>query len=186
MRLFIALNLEATERRRLADAVAPLREAGLPVRWVDPDALHLTLKFLGEVPGDGVAVVEDVARRVAASVPPFDLRLGGIGAFPNLQRPRVVWMGVQAPPELQRLQSALEAALVREGFPREERPYSAHLTLGRLQPGARPYELRPLQELAGLVDYSGVLGARTVDIMRSHLSPRGARYERIAAPRLGD
>ncbi|MBX6362987.1 MAG: RNA 2',3'-cyclic phosphodiesterase [Gemmatimonadetes bacterium] len=186
MRLFVALTLDAAERRRVAEAAARLRESGLPVRWVDAESLHLTLKFLGEVPDRAVGVVEDVVRRVAASIPPFHVGLGGIGAFPDLQRPRVVWMGVQAPPELGRLQARLEEEFAREGFAREERPYSAHLTLGRTRPGARAHELRPLRELASLVDYSGAIEARTVDVMRSRLSPAGARYERIAALRLGD
>jgi 2'-5' RNA ligase len=186
MRLFVALNLEPQERQRLTEAVAPLREGGLPVRWLEPEALHLTLKFVGEVTNERAAEVEDVAQRLAASVPPFTLRLGGIGAFPNLRRPRVVWMGVEAPPELLQLQSGLEAALGELGFPREERPYSPHLTLGRARPDAQPSELRALPELAGLVDYSGIIDARTVDVMRSHLSPKGARYERLAALPLGD
>lgn len=184
MRLFLALNLPLDERDRLQRAAGPLRAAGLPVRWVAADALHLTLKFLGEVgdarSGDVAAAVAGVASQFGA----FSFELQGLGAFPNLRNPRVVWVGVHAPPELAQLARALEDAMAGLGFPREDRPFSPHLTLGRAERDARPRDFEALGRLAAGFDYRARIDAGSVDLMRSHLSPRGARYERIAAAAL--
>ncbi len=187
MRLFLALNLPPAERERIRRATAPLRAAVLPVRWVETDALHLTLKFLGEVADAQAADVQAAAARVAGEFPDFDYELRGLGGFPNLRVPRVVWVGVQAPPALPRLAVALDQAMAELGFPREERPFSAHLTLGRAErgAGAGAGAFGKLAALAAEFDYAARIEAHSVDLMRSHLSPRGARYERIAAAPLG-
>lgn len=191
MRLFVALNLPPEERARLDRAAAALRAAALPVRWVASDGLHLTLKFLGEVADSRVAETEAEVRAVSREYSPFELELGGLGAFPNLRQPRVIWMGLKAPPELGELARSVELAMEALGFPREERPFSPHLTLGRAERGARAADFRGLPALVERFGYSATVEAHTVDLMRSHLSPRGARYERLAAaplaaPGLGD
>ena len=172
MRLFFAINLPAEEQDRLHRATARLRAADLPVRWVPPQNLHVTLRFLGSVAGQLVAGVQEAGARAAAGIAPFDTRLGGIGAFPNTRRPRVIWVGVQkAEPLL--------------GFAPEDRAFQPHITLGRVRDGARPAELARFGELAESVDYTGVLPVRSLDLMRSELGPGGARYERIGAAPLG-
>ena len=133
MRSFIALNLPKRERQRIDRAVRPLREDALPVRWVEPDNLHVTLKFLGEVRPDRLADVEATLTRVAAATPPFALSLGGFGAFTTIRRPRVLWLGVEATPELRCLKQDLEWALTDCGFERETRAFHPHLTLGRAE-----------------------------------------------------
>ncbi len=186
MRLFIAINLPEEERGRLDREVRVLRAARLPVRWVASDALHLTLKFLGEVPDGRVGEVERAMTGVAAQCAPFRLELGGLGAFPNPRNPRVVWVGVQAPPELARLAAALEDVMAELGFPRENRPVSPHLTLGRAERDARAGDFRALAALAAEFRFRAEVEARSADLMRSHLSARGARYERLlAAPLAG-
>lgn len=187
MRLFLALNLPPAERERIRRATAPLRAARLPVRWAETDALHLTLKFLGEVADARASDVQAAAALVAGEFADFDYELRGLGGFPNLRLPRVVWVGVQAPPALPRLAVALDQALAGLGFPREERPFSAHLTLGRAErgAGAGAGAFGELAALAAQFDYAARIEAQSVDLMRSHLSPRGARYERIAAAPLG-
>ncbi len=185
MRLFLAINLPPAERDRLQRAAGALRAARLPVRWVNADALHLTLKFLGEVPEERAGAVAQAADAVARSYAPFHLELRGLGAFPNVRNPRVVWVGVHAPPELGRMAEDLEAAMAALGFPREARPFSPHLTLGRAERDARAGDFRRLGELAAKFDYATSLEAGSIDLMRSHLSPRGARYERLHAAPLG-
>jgi len=186
MRLFIAINLPPAERDRLAREAGALRAARLPVRWVSTDSLHLTLKFLGEVADGRRGEVEAAIGETASGFPPFQVELRGLGAFPRMARPRVVWVGVQAPPELARLAGALDVAMARLGFPREERPFSPHLTLGGAKRDARPRDFRRLAELAAGLDFSATIVARTVDLMRSHLSSQAARYERLlAAPLAG-
>ncbi len=186
MRLFVAINLPEEERARLEQEVRALRGARLPVRWVAADALHLTLKFLGEVPDARVGEIEHALKEVAGAFAPFRLELRGLGAFPNPRSPRVVWVGVHAPAELGRLAGAVEEAMAGLGFPRENRPFSPHLTLGRAERDARPGDFRPLAALAERFTFRAEVEARSADLMRSHLSPRGARYERIlAAPLTG-
>ncbi len=181
MRLFIAVNLPREERARLEREAGALRAARLPVRWVATDALHLTLKFLGEVAEARLAEIERSLTEVAADFAPFGLELAGLGAFPNLRNPRVVWVGVQAPPELAQLARAVEETMAGLGFPREDRPFSPHLTLGRAERDARAGDFRPLAALAAEFAFRAQVEARSADLMRSHLSPRGARYERLLA-----
>jgi 2'-5' RNA ligase len=186
MRLFLAVNLPPEQRERIRRAAEPLRSARLPVRWVTADALHLTLKFLGEVPEARVSAITEAADAVAARFPSVTLELGGVGAFPNLRSPRVVWVGMQAPPELARLAAQIEEAMAGLGFARENRPFSPHLTLGRAERDARAGDFQRLPELAAAFDYAARVEVSSVDLMRSHLSPAGARYERLhAAPLRG-
>lgn len=181
MRLFVAVNLPEEERARLYDAAAELRNGGFPVRWVARDALHLTLKFLGDVAEAQVSAIESVLGAVAAAYSPVWLGLGGVGAFPNLRNPRVVWLGVEQAPELLSLQRDVERGLEPLGFAPEQRPYSPHLTLGRARRGTRAGDFLRLASMAQSVPYEAAITVNSVDLMRSHLSPGGARYERIAA-----
>lgn len=185
MRLFIALNLPSEVRGRVYEAAAPLRALDLPVRWVDPAQIHLTLKFLGDVPERDVPSVGACVAAVARRHEPFSFRIGGLGGFPSLERPRVLWVGVRAPAVLGALQSALEGELAALGFPRDDRPFRPHLTLGRVRAGARPRTFQELRGRAAALDIEEVVDARTVDLMRSTLDPRGARYDRITGSPLG-
>ena len=181
MRLFIALNLPEKERRRIREAAAPLREAGLPVRWIEDDVYHLTLKFLGEVRSETVPVVERVVRRVAASTPAFPITVTGFGAFPTIRRPRVLWLGVEPTPALRCLKQDLECGLAAHGFERETRAFHPHITLGRAGEEEGAGAFRGLDELAAGLDYSTTWEVATVDIMRSHISKQGARYSLLEA-----
>jgi len=185
VRLFFAINLPAGEQERLHRATAHLRAADLPVRWVPPQNLHLTLRFLGSVPGQKVAAVREAGARAASGIAPFDVRLGGIGAFPTTRRPRVIWIGVQKAEPLLELRAALEEALAPLGFTPEDRAFEPHITLGRVRDGARPAQLARLVELAATIHYTGVLPVRSLDLMHSELGPGGARYVRIGAAPLG-
>jgi len=182
MRLFIALNLPAEERARIHAAAAPLRAAGLPVRWVEPESIHLTLKFLGEVARARLAEIRAALAQAAAAAAPLRLDVEGIGAFPNPRRARVVWAGIRLTPGLAALQEAVETRLVPLGFAREGRPFQPHLTLGRSRP---PGGVTGAESLMRGIELRNAFTASTLDLMESTLSPRGARYERIAAAPLG-
>src|SRR5690606_28850714 len=108
MRLFIALNLPDKARQRLHSALAPLRDGGFPVRWTDPEDYHLTLKFLGEVRSEVIPVAERVIERVVRETREFPIAFGGIGAFPTIRLPSVVWIGVDPSPALRCLKQDLE------------------------------------------------------------------------------
>lgn len=127
MRLFVAIDLPDEVRQSVADICR-----GLPgVRWLPPDQLHLTLRFIGEADD---AVNATIHRGLAAiDFPPLPLSLQGVGCFPSLQRPRVLWVGVRGGESLPQLQQRVEAAVVAAGVPAEKRPFSPHITLARLR-----------------------------------------------------
>lgn len=186
MRLFIALNLPDEVRRALHEATAPLREA-VPrgVAWVRPEGLHLTLKFLGDVDDARAADVAAALRRVAAGHAAVRVSISGVGAFPSLARPRVVWAGVEATPRLELLQHDVEAACAALGFEVEGRAFRPHVTLGRVRPGPRASDasvesLRALAAVAPRVAPSGDVVVPTLDLMASTLTPGGARHEAVA------
>ena len=179
MRLFIAINPTADERARLADASRELRESPFPVRWVAPDSVHLTLKFLGEVPEPRVPELSSSLGEAVRGTARFEMSLSGFGAFPSLRRPQVVWVGVKPNSTLSTLQEAVEEAMALLGFERETRSSHPHLTLGRAQRRARPAEFSGLDELIKRLAYEDTYPVHAVDLMRSTLRPSGAVYDVI-------
>ncbi|HEX7119320.1 MAG TPA: RNA 2',3'-cyclic phosphodiesterase [Longimicrobiales bacterium] len=185
MRLFLAINLPDREREAVYGAAAPLREVGLPVRWVETESLHVTLKFLGWVRPEHVGRVERAMAEAAAKTQPFEMSIGGLGAFPSLRRPRVIWLGVEATPPLRCLKHDLEWQFAPLGYEREVRAFQPHITLGRAGRDAAAGEFRDLEALCARVDHRAVVPVDRIDLMRSELSRAGARYERIASAALG-
>jgi RNA 2',3'-cyclic 3'-phosphodiesterase len=183
MRTFIALNPARELRASLHASLEELRRRGLPVRWTAASALHLTLRFIGEIEGSEVQRLEDVLRQVAARSTPLRLEISGFGAFPSLRRADTFWVGVASGPPLMALQRELDLALSRLGYGRETKPFRPHITVARLQGGARSPDV---ERLAGEFDFSGTADIETMDLMRSHLAPDGARHETLARFRLGE
>ena len=147
MRCFIAIELDANVRTALTRLQRDLTLADVPVRWVRPEQMHITLKFLGEVPAEAVIPIGQAMAEVAREVDPFDIEVVGAGCFPPSGRAvRVVWAGLRDPTgELHRCQSRLERALEGYGFAHDARPFSAHLTWGA--PGRR---IRPARSAAAV------------------------------------
>ena len=180
MRLFIALNLPDTLRQALWDVTAPLRDLGLPVRWVGPEGMHLTLKFLGEVPGDREAELRAALSRAAGggegerAVP---LAVGGFGVFPDFRRPRVVWAGIAPEPALELLQHRVEREFGPLEFPPEGRTFRPHLTLGRATREARPKDFGGLEQALDHLRFEETVLVASIDLMQSTLHPRGAVYQ---------
>ena len=176
IRCFIALNLPAEIKGRLAELEARLKESRADVSWVKPENVHLTLKFLGGVEEARVPIVKRAVQERLRREGPLVLTLAGLGVFPNPRSPRVVWVAVEGDTErLQNLQESLEQALGEVGFPREARSFSPHITLGRM---------RSRQGATGLMELVGRLGANevgsmraeSIELMRSQLHPAGAVY----------
>jgi 2'-5' RNA ligase len=185
VRLFVAVNLPADERRRAWAAAAPLRAAHLPVRWVAEDAIHVTLRFLGEVEPDRVAGIQDGLGGAVRAARPFPVTIGGVGAFPSLDKPRVVWLGIEHHPALELLANDVELALMGLSFEPELRPFSPHVTLGRVARNARRGAFADFARLAGDVDYAGSTVVESVDLMQSTLGPNGASYTVLSRAALG-
>ena len=179
VRVFIALAIPDEVRAALGDAQARLRPAGADVKWVRPEAIHATLRFIGDTNEERVPALGEAIAAAAAGIAPFSLEARGTGFFPNESRPRVVWAGLAGDlPALLRLQARVEAEVVRIGYPADDRPFAAHLTLGRVRSGKRAGALvRAARDPAGTS-----LGAVPVDrviLYRSELRPQGAVYTRL-------
>jgi 2'-5' RNA ligase len=181
IRAFIAVELPIAIQDGLRKVINQLIPSTRAVRWVPPENIHLTLKFLGEVDITKTQPLQEALKREAGHCKPFEVRVEGLGAFPNTRRPRVVWTGVQAPIELAALVSAVEAATVPLGFPTEDRSFSPHLTIGRVSQHATPDEVTAIGTLLAKT-VVGELGKTRVDsitLFRSDLRPTGAVYTAI-------
>jgi 2'-5' RNA ligase len=188
-RLFVALEPPEPVRRRLAALAAELRRAAGraadDVRWVAAENVHLTVQFLGAVPEERVAAIDAALRAAAAEARPLSLEVKGAGGFPNARRPRVVWAGLGGDVAvLAALAAAVGRRLAPLGFAPEDRPFAAHLTLGRAR------DRRGAPGLAGALAHvaqaeGAPWRASELVLFESHLSPRGPRYEAIARIALG-
>ena len=138
MRAFIALSLPSGVQSSLASLQQSLAVSGADVTWVQPRNLHVTMKFLGEITDEQRQKVEALLRRVASDAAPFSLGLEGVGAFPSLRAPRVMWVGVAAGKDtVVRLARAIEEGAEGASLAKEERPFAAHVTLGRVRSATR-------------------------------------------------
>jgi RNA 2',3'-cyclic 3'-phosphodiesterase len=185
LRSFIAIELPTEIQQAIAQATAPLQKA-LPkplVRWVAPQNLHLTLKFLGDVSPANLELLAEALKTDAGDCPEFSMEVGGIGAFPNPRRARVIWIGLEAPPALATLQRTIEAAAARLGYAREEREFSPHLTLGRVGQSAGSGDLQKIRAAleATKVGRLGSVRVEAVHIFKSDLQPTGSVYTHLYA-----
>lgn len=175
MRAFIAIDLAPEIKERLLALVRDLQAARADVRWVGAGGMHLTLKFLGEVDEARAAKVKEALAAVVSRFRPFPLRLEGTGAFPDERSPRVFWAGCAAGPDLDALQQEIERALEAEGFEREARTFTPHLTLGRVKGPGRID--RAAAELARHREEAfGAMTVGKIVLFESLLRPQGAEY----------
>jgi 2'-5' RNA ligase len=189
IRCFIAIELPAQVRLALADLQGRLgkdRERG--ARWVAPAGIHLTLKFLGDVPEGRIPLLAGVMSRVAAAGTPMALHLAGAGCFPSADRPRVLWVGLAGDVErLAKLEARLQVAMAELGFPREARSFTPHLTLARMRDFASPDEQRRVGLAVRALSVPRVdLTASEIKLIRSELMPSGPVYTDLATSRLGE
>lgn len=183
LRAFIAIDLSDEVVAQLAALLQRL-QAQLGdgfVRWQPPHNMHLTLKFLGDVSTNQIDLLANALRTETAQCPPFDVSVGQLGCFPKPAQPRVLWVGVQAPDALFTLQHGIENQLTRLGYPPEDRPFSPHLTLGRVARQATPAEIRQIANLLAQtrVGFLGAFRVGQVHLFRSDLRPSGAVYTRL-------
>ena len=169
-------------RRELWDALAPLRQRRekLPVKWVRPENIHLSLKFLGEVEETREPELCAALKQAAGSRSeprPLALQITGVGVFPEYHRPRVLWAGITPEPGLELLQHAVEQAFAPLGFPTEARAFRPHLTLGRAARDARPADFTGLEEILARTAFDATATVAEVDLMQSTLQQDGPVYQ---------
>jgi 2'-5' RNA ligase len=182
LRLFIAVEIPAELQQKVYKETAKLRsELGSLVRWVAVENMHLTLRFLGDVSPSNVEFLMQMLRNEAEAVPCFNIQLTGLGSFPNLRRPRVIYIGIQAPAALDTLQRAIESATRRLGYESEERPFSAHLTLGRVKQNATASDQQKIRRAleSTRVDLLARARVDSVHLFKSDLKPSGSVYTRL-------
>jgi len=189
IRSFIAIELPSGIEAELTSLEERLKTRQYPfVKWVDPEGIHLTLKFLGNIALTTVPEIIEAIARVAQQFSPFRLQIGGLGAFPNLQRPQVVWLGIGGEVgKLATLQRDIDTALSPLGFPPESRSFSPHLTLGRLRERVSPKERQKFGEWVSSTKFETSLSfeVSALSLMRSQLTPSGAIYDQLASLELG-
>jgi len=189
VRSFIAVELPSEIRAELASLEERLKARRHPfVKWVDSESIHLTLKFLGNIALATVPQIIDAITKIAQPISPFRLQMGGLGVFPNWQRPQVVWVGIGGEVgKLAILQRDMEAALSPLGFPPESRSFKAHLTLGRLRERTSPKDKQKFGEWVTSIKFETALSfeVNALSLMKSQLTPSGAIYSQLASMELG-
>jgi 2'-5' RNA ligase len=188
IRAFIAIELPAELKNELTALETQLKKNSPPVvKWVDPNSIHITLKFLGEIATDSIdelmLAIEDAVQGIA----PFELEVRELGAFPSLDRAQVIWVGVKGELEkIAQLQKNIEVNAEPLGFPRESRAFSPHLTLGRLRDEARPNDRQRLGKLLTNTNVTALhnVAVNAVNLMKSQLTPTGPIYTCIGSVKL--
>lgn len=179
IRTFISIDLPENIKRNISDLQNRLKVLGGRVGWVRPEAIHLTLKFLGDIDEKKIPEIEAATRKAGKEFNPFHIQILGLGVFPNFKKPRIIWLGVnEGGDNLIRLQSKIEDEIEKIGYPREERNFKPHLTIGRVK------ETHGLKQLIDTIDAEREIDldgfdATEVLIMKSELRPDGAIYTRL-------
>jgi 2'-5' RNA ligase len=186
IRTFLAVEVPAGLRQKAADVIRFLGRHQEGIKWVDPQNIHVTVKFLGDVEDAEIYEVCQVTAKAIADLQPFRVACHGVGAFPNAQRPRTVWLGIDdSARQFEQLHRRVDDALAGLRFPREVRRYQPHLTLGRVRHGKRP----PTELTARIHEQSAVdLGEIDVEelvVFSSELTPDGPVYTALSHAPLG-
>ena len=182
LRVFIAVEIPLPIRQAIRDATESMREAlGSLIRWVPTENMHLTLKFIGEVSPANVEFLSQMLSAETKGSAAFQMKIGGLGSFPSSRRARVIWIGIQAPPGLASLQHGIESATTRLGYELETRPFSPHLTIGRVRQqvsAGEQQQIRAALERTQVGDL-GIAGITGVHLFKSDLQPTGSIYTRL-------
>ncbi len=183
LRAFIALELPAHVCDAIQKQTLRLRQilGNDFIRWVPTQNMHLTLKFLGDTSTSYLDFLKQMLVRESDLHPSFDMHLGGLGCFPNQRNPRVLWVDIHAPADLTSLQRGIEAGASRLGYKPEARPFSPHLTIGRVRENASLTEIQKIRAALGTVQPGNITIARadSVHLFKSDLQPGGSVYTKL-------
>jgi len=183
LRAFIAVEIPQRSHDAIERQIAPLRQilGNDLIRWVPSENMHLTLKFLGEAAAAHLNFLKQMISQVAGAHAPFDLQIGGLGCYPNRRAPRVIWVGIHAPPALAALHKNIEAGASRLGYDADERAFSPHLTIGRLRQNANPADLPKARDALNATQLGAIDIARVdaVHLFKSDLTNGGSIYTKL-------
>ena len=184
IRAFIAIELPVEVKQALSRLQVKLKTASAPVKWVEPDNIHLTLKFLGDISTELTGRITAALQDASRGKRPFDIGVSGLGAFPNLKKARVVWVGLTGElAKLERLQQSIETGLEPLGFTPEGRPFTPHLPIARVRDYARPDDRLALGELISSISLEREykIGVKAIHLIKSQLTREGPIYTKISA-----
>ena len=182
LRAFVAIEIPNEIKKEIANQTTALhRTVAQSVRWVVPENLHLTLNFLGDISSANLGILTQALETEASQQAPFEITVGSLGAFPDVRRPRVIWIGLEAPVDLGKLQHGIDALTARLGYPPDDRPFSAHLTIGRVRQQVSSAEMVGIRNALEKtrVGILGTFSAKSVHLFRSDLKPDGPVYTRL-------
>ncbi len=183
LRAFIAIELPKQLQDALEKQTTRLRQSlgDDLVRWIPTQNMHLTLKFIGNIAASHVEFLKQLIAQTAVSHSQFDLQISGIGSFPNSKRARILWAGIHAPAELASLQKGLEAGTTRLGYEMEERPFSPHLTLGRVRQNIDQTGLQRIRATLDSIQLGNIGSARvdSIHLYKSELRASGSVYTKL-------
>lgn len=179
VRAFVGIDIDEAVRQKLVAVQEQLQATGAQLKLVEPPNIHVTMKFLGEVPEDKVSAIAEALKRAAAGTGKFDIRVRGIGVFPNLRYIRVVWAGVaEGRDEVIGLHQKIDRELQPLGF-RPDRDFVPHLTIARIKTAKQKERLAAF--IKEMTDSEfGVTGAQAVELKQSTLTPKGPIYSTLA------
>ena len=178
VRSFIALELTAGIHKQLAQIQGELKKSGADVKWVKPEGIHLTLKFLGSVSLKLIEEIKKLLDQMAGDHKCFELGISQLGAFPKIEYPRVIWVGIeQGKKQSTQLAQDLEKRLINLGFSPEKRAFSPHLTLGRVRSSEKREQLRKLIQSTTFTQKT--MPAEKLILFKSTLTPQGAIYQAL-------
>ncbi len=175
MRIFVAIELSEKKKEDFLLVRKSLEKVDAEVGWVKREAMHITLKFLGEVSKDKVEGIKNNLRKILPGFGPFRIKIKGVGFFPHYVKPRIIWIGIEKAEKLKRLHRIVEDICFISGFEKEKRDFVAHLTLGRIRSLKKKNEL--IQKIKEFDNFSfGEIVVKEVSLMESCLFSRGAKY----------
>ncbi|MFO7819773.1 MAG: RNA 2',3'-cyclic phosphodiesterase [Halanaerobacter sp.] len=180
-RIFIAVNLDDIVQKKLKKAQDLLRDCSLSIKWVEKENFHITLKFLGDITNSQLIEVKDRLKKIALNISSFDIIIKGLGAFPNLEQPKIIWSGVKKnKKKLISLHQAIEEQMLDLGFGAEKHDYTPHITLGRVRKREDNYDLVSDK----IKDFSFEINAHQIvdriAVVKSELTPQGPIYSTVA------
>ena len=184
IRSFLAIELPKPILKKIEEVQADLRAAHADVRWVSPEKIHLTLKFFGSIEESRIDSIFKSIEESVRSTSPFSLEVRGVGAFPSMKSPRVIWLGLENGQSLTSLQKQIETQLEKIGFQSEDRPFHPHLTLGRTKSSRGKNELVGRMEKHREEEF-GDLQVERVILFKSDLKPSGPIYTALGDLKLG-
>jgi 2'-5' RNA ligase len=175
LRCFIAIEITVQIKKELGELIDILKKYGGDVKWVMPENVHLTLKFLGDTPEDLLPKISGSLLTLMSSYKPFNIKVYGTGVFPGRKNPRILWVGLEGPDILKRLKDDIEGAMALFGFQKEDNEFRPHLTIGRVR--SRKGMINIVSELDNFKEKDfGTISVDRVKLMKSELRPKGAEH----------